>query len=81
MATAALFTCMMDHAAPDSAATDYTVQASLVLAAGGFVALPSGFIAERVGYGVHFALALSLGLASAVVVRLCVPAATGAGAQ
>lgn len=62
MATAALFTVMMDHAAPASAATDYTVQASLVLFAGGLFAWPSGLLAEAVGYAAHFALAFVLGL-------------------
>jgi len=35
MATAALFTCMMDWCAPGSSATDYTVQASAVVIATG----------------------------------------------
>ena len=64
MATAALFTCMMDWCSPDSAATDYTVQASAVVLASGAAAALSGFSAQAVGYLNHFALASGLGLAA-----------------
>jgi PAT family beta-lactamase induction signal transducer AmpG len=65
MATAALFTAMMDHAEPDQAATDYTVQACLVLVAGLVLGTPSGLFAEAVGYTMHFASAMVLGCAAA----------------
>ena len=67
MATAALFTAMMDHTAPQTAATDYTVQASLVLAAGGLFGLPSGWVAGALGYPLHFALSATAGAGAALV--------------
>ena len=73
MATAALFTAMMDHAEPDSAATDYTVQSSAVLAAGLLCGAPSGLLAEALGYGAHFAISACIGLLAALVVAMCVP--------
>lgn len=57
MATAALFTCMMDWTEPDTVATDYTIQASVVVIATGVAASLSGFSAQRLGYGAHFLLA------------------------
>ncbi len=50
LATAALFTAMMDASRPDQAATDYTVQASIVVFASGGAAALSGFAAEALGY-------------------------------
>lgn len=57
MATAALFTCMMDWCDPRTAGTDYTVQASAVVIAQGGAAALSGYSAELLGYAGHFALA------------------------
>jgi len=68
MATAALFTCMMDWSRPDSSATDYTVQASAVVIATGVAAAVSGFSASAFGFVGHFALAAGLALAAVVVV-------------
>ena len=62
MATAALFTCMMDWCHPRSAATDYTVQASTVVIATGLTSTFSGYLADAVGYPVHFATAGALTL-------------------
>jgi predicted MFS family arabinose efflux permease len=67
MATAALFTTMMDHTRPESAATDYTAQASLVAGAAGLFGLPSGLLAQAVGYPAHFALAAALTAVAAAV--------------
>lgn len=60
MATAALFTLMMDAARPQTAGTDYTVQASVVVLATGVGATLSGFSAEALGYAGHFLLAAGL---------------------
>ncbi len=60
MATAAIFTMMMDRCAKDTAATDYTVQASVVVIATGGVGAISGFVAQAIGYGWHFTLAALL---------------------
>ncbi len=54
MATVALFTAMMDACRPERAATDYTLQACVVVGATGLAASGSGFIAERIGYPMHF---------------------------
>lgn len=60
MATAALFTWMMDHVRPATAASDYTLQASVVVVATGVGAALSGVSAAGLGYGGHFALACGL---------------------
>ena len=60
MATAALFTCMMDWCDPRTAGTDYTVQASAVVIAQGGAAALSGYSAELLGYAGHFLLASGL---------------------
>jgi PAT family beta-lactamase induction signal transducer AmpG len=60
MATAALFTCMMDWSVSETSATDYTVQASAVVIATGLAATVSGFSADALGYAGHFMLATVL---------------------
>ena len=60
-----------DTCRPEQGATDYTIQASVVvLATGGAVAI-SGFVAERIGYVSHFhvsAMLCLLGVVAAAVV-------------
>jgi predicted MFS family arabinose efflux permease len=73
LATAALFTCMMDWCAPATAATDYTVQASAVVIATGAASAVAGFSAQHLGYFRHFCLATALALATLVVAALCFP--------
>ena len=73
MATAALFTCMMDWCGPDTSATDYTVQASTVVIATAGAAAASGFSAQALGYFGHFCLATVLALGAVVAVRLLFP--------
>ncbi|MCY1012361.1 MFS transporter [Nannocystis pusilla] len=60
MATAALFTMMMDAARPQTAGTDYTIQASVVVLATGLGSALSGFSAAEFGYATHFLLAAVL---------------------
>lgn len=60
MATAALFTIMMDVARPHAAGTDYTAQASVVVLASGVAGALSGFSAAALGFPGHFALAAGL---------------------
>lgn len=67
MATAALFTCMMDFCEPGNA-SDYTFQASVVVIATGIFGALSGVLAGLVGYAVHFAAA---GVMSFGVSLLC----------
>jgi RhtX/FptX family siderophore transporter len=80
MATAALFTCMMDWCSPEASATDYTVQASAVVVATCAASAASGFSAQAFGYFGHFALATVLALAALVAVRLGFPTPAAARA-
>lgn len=79
MATAALFTCMMDWCSKDAGATDYTVQASAVVIATGLASALAGFSAAALGYPAHFALAAAISLASLATVSRCFPAAGSSG--
>lgn len=63
MATVALFTLMMDACREHAAATDYTVQACVVVIATGTAAVGSGFVAQNVGYARHFGLGALLSAA------------------
>ncbi|MBZ5713554.1 MFS transporter [Nannocystis pusilla] len=60
MATAALFTMMMDASRPRTAGTDYTIQASVVVLATGVGASLSGFSAANFGYTDHFLIAAGM---------------------
>lgn len=73
MATAALFTCMMDWSRPHTGGTDYTVQASAVVIATGVATIVSGFSAQRLGYLGHFLLATLLALVSLIIVMALFP--------
>ncbi len=65
MATVALFTAMMDRCEPETAGTDYTLQASLVAGSTGILGIGSGLSAQVLGYPVHFALASALAVCGA----------------
>lgn len=74
MATATLFTLMMDRCRPDHAATDYTLQASVVVLASLLAAALGGSTAQWLGYGPNFVLGgavslLAVGLAALGTVR------------
>jgi MFS transporter, PAT family, beta-lactamase induction signal transducer AmpG len=75
MATAALFTCMMDWSSSGSSATDYTVQASAVVIATGAASALAGYSAQSLGYSAHFCLAALLSLTALVLVRRNFPTA------
>ncbi len=81
MATAALFTCMMDWTEPRTSATDYTIQASAVVIATGAAASLSGFSAQRLGYGTHFLLASGLALSVPPLVAVLFPRNAGPGGR
>ena len=70
MATAALFTCMMDWCSAEASATDYTVQASAVVVATGVASALAGYSAQALGYFGHFTLAAVLALGALGVVQL-----------
>jgi RhtX/FptX family siderophore transporter len=74
MATVTLFTMMMDRCEHETAATDYTVQASIVVIASGSAAALSGFSATLLGYAGHFALSTAVSaLALILIARLLPP--------
>ena len=73
MATAALFTIMMDVSRPERAATDYTLQASVVVIASGVAISASGFLAEAMTYAPFFALSSILSLAGTIAVGVMWP--------
>ena len=75
MATAALFTCMMDWCSRETSATDYSVQASAVVVATGLASTVAGFSAQTLGYFHHFCLATALSLGALLVVRVSFPEA------
>ncbi|MCP5326736.1 MAG: MFS transporter [Oceanospirillaceae bacterium] len=63
MATAALFTLMMDNCRPHQAGFDFSFQASVVIIANLLAGAVSGFSALLLGYSGHFVVTLVLGLA------------------
>jgi MFS family permease len=63
MATAALFTVMMDVCDPETGSTDYTIQACAVVLATGSAAAVGGALADTWGFTANF---LTSGAASAV---------------
>jgi predicted MFS family arabinose efflux permease len=73
MATASLFTSMMDWSRPESGGTDYTVQASAVVIATGVASALSGFSAQALGYGPHFVVAAALCVVAIAVVAKLFP--------
>jgi predicted MFS family arabinose efflux permease len=70
MATAALFTAMMDFSRPTHAGTDYTVQACAVVIATGAASMSSGASAEALGYPVHFIAAAGLSAVGVAIAAL-----------
>ncbi len=60
IATVTLFTIMMDVCGEAAAATEYTVQASVVVIATGAAATASGFLAKKIGYAGHFGVSAAL---------------------
>jgi hydroxyethylthiazole kinase-like sugar kinase family protein len=73
-ATAVLFTRMMDVCRDEARATDFTVQASLLVWITGLGLLTSGFVVGAIGYAGHFALAACVALLAPIAVAKLVPA-------
>jgi PAT family beta-lactamase induction signal transducer AmpG len=73
MATAALFTAMMDFSRPTHAGTDFTVQASIVVIATGAATLTSGVSAHALGYAGHFAVCAALSAVGTACVAMYKP--------
>ncbi len=70
MATAALYTQMMDRASTRTAGTDFTLQQSLAVVGPLVGAGVSGLLVESVGYAPHFAVCAGASLAVALFVAL-----------
>lgn len=73
LATAALFTAMMDRCRPHAAGTDYTLQACVVVVATGAASALSGVTAARFGYVGHFALCAAIAALAPLVVPWLAP--------
>jgi MFS transporter, PAT family, beta-lactamase induction signal transducer AmpG len=67
MATVALFTAMMDICDARTGGTDYTVQASVVVATQFLGSVLSGISAQTIGYGGHFLVTAAVSLLGVVV--------------
>jgi MFS family permease len=63
-ATAALFTRMMDQCREQARATDFTVQASILVGVTGVGLAASGFVVQALGHAGHFALSALLAVAA-----------------
>ncbi len=73
MSTATLFTCMMDWTSKETSATDFSVQASVVVLATLGASGASGAIAEKLGYGGHFVFSTAAAIASVLIVLALFP--------
>lgn len=73
MATAALFTSMMDWTRPASSGTDYTVMASGVVIATALPAPAWGKLADTVGYAPYFLVASGVCLVAVIAVTRLYP--------
>lgn len=70
MATVSLFTLMMDSSRESSGATDYTVQACVVVIATGLASTASGVLADRLGYVRHFGVSALLAAAGVALAAI-----------
>jgi RhtX/FptX family siderophore transporter len=68
MATAALYTSMMDHSSLTTSATDFSLQQSLAAVGPLLASSLSGFSAAALGYPAHFALCAVVTVLAAVLV-------------
>jgi MFS transporter, PAT family, beta-lactamase induction signal transducer AmpG len=68
MATAALYTSMMDHSSAETSATDFTLQQSLAAVGPLLASSLSGFSAGTLGYPLHFALCAGVTVLTAILV-------------
>lgn len=68
VATVVLFAAMMEHCRPHHSASDYTLQASIVVVSQTLASTFSGLSAQAFGYRTHFTLVCVLGAAIAAYV-------------
>jgi MFS family permease len=78
MATAAIFTMMMDACRKGSEGTDYTIQSCVFVLATGAATAVSGWLAQSIGYTNYFMVSA---LAASIAVVPFVMAAVGNGFQ
>ncbi|HXV75066.1 MAG TPA: MFS transporter, partial [Candidatus Polarisedimenticolaceae bacterium] len=78
MATAALYTNMMDRCDPATGATDFTLQQSLCAVGPLVAASLSGFSAASLGYAMHFGMTVAVALIAVGVVAAGLTEASGA---
>ena len=67
LATSVLFTLMMDACSEERAASDYTLQACVVVISQQIATVLSGVSAERFGYANHFAISATLAVVAVAV--------------
>jgi MFS transporter, PAT family, beta-lactamase induction signal transducer AmpG len=73
LATAALFTAMMDWSRPEHAGADYTVQASAVVVATGTSAVLAGSLAQALGYRATFLIGVAVCLIAVLAAAVLFP--------
>lgn len=70
MATAALFTLMMDYCRPTHGGLDYSLQSCLIVISGLIAGGLSGVSAQALGFTIHYAVALGFGVLAVIWVKM-----------
>ena len=70
MAYTALLSAMMDKSNPETAATDYTLQVSIMFIGGTAATVASGAIANAMGYTFMFIVSAALSLLSVLLIKI-----------
>ena len=70
MAYTALLSAMMDKSNPETAATDYTLQVSIMFIGGTAATVASGAIASAMGYTFMFIVSAALSLLSVLLIKI-----------
>lgn len=70
MAYTALLSAMMDKSKPETAATDYTLQISVMFMGGSAATVASGAIASAMGYTFMFIISAALSLLSVLLIKI-----------
>ncbi|MEM9406532.1 MAG: MFS transporter, partial [Acidobacteriota bacterium] len=81
LATAALYTCMMDRCDPRTPATDFTLQQSLAAIGPMIGATTSGVLAAAIGYELLFVLSSAIVVAAVALVVLRLTPSVAAPSQ
>ncbi len=70
MATAAIFTVMMDYCRPTHSGLDYSLQSCVIIISGIVLGMLSGVSASVLGYEGHYAVAFGVGLIAVALIIL-----------